>query len=353
MFKVINKFFTKKFSNPEAAALLIVIIVAAIIVLFFGKLLAPILAGLVIAFLCEPLVIWLHKYCKFPRMLSVVVVFLIFIGVLVLAVIGLLPMLGKQLGQAINEVPQMLKSFHGFLTTLPAKYPDYIHDNTIQNLVNTTTINPAKFSSIGKAILSYSAHSIGTIITALIYLFLVPLSVLFFLKDKDSMLAWLKKYMPAKSGLVNKVGAEMQVQLANYVRGKFIEIIIVGVGTYIIFWIFGLNYALLLATLVAVSVIIPYVGMVIVSIPVILVGLVQWGLDPQFVYMLIAYFVYQALDGNLLVPILYSEAVNLHPVAIIAAVLFFGGIWGFWGLFFAIPLATLVKTLINAWSKAG
>ena len=145
----------------------------------------------------------------------------------------------------------------------------------------------------------------------------------------------------------------MQVQLANYVRGKFIEIIIVGVGTYIIFWMFGLNYALLLATLVAVSVIIPYVGMVIVSIPVILVGLVQWGIDPQFIYMLIAYFVYQALDGNLLVPILFSEAVNLHPVAIIAAVLFFGGIWGFWGLFFAIPLATLVKTLINAWSKAG
>ena len=51
----------------------------------------------------------------------------------------------------------------------------------------------------------------------------------------------------------------------------------------------------------------------------------------------------------MLVPLLFSEAVNLHPVAIILAVLFFGGIWGLWGVFFAIPLATLIKAIINAW----
>ncbi|HAR07202.1 MAG TPA: AI-2E family transporter, partial [Cobetia sp.] len=58
-----------------------------------------------------------------------------------------------------------------------------------------------------------------------------------------------------------------------------------------------------------------------------------------------------ALDGNVLVPLLFSEAVNLHPVAIILAVLFFGGIWGFWGVFFAIPLATLMKSLLYAWPR--
>ena len=59
----------------------------------------------------------------------------------------------------------------------------------------------------------------------------------------------------------------------------------------------------------------------------------------------------QFLDGNLLVPLLFSEVVNLHPVAIIVAVLLFGGIWGFWGVFFAIPLATLVKAVYNAWPQ--
>ena len=57
----------------------------------------------------------------------------------------------------------------------------------------------------------------------------------------------------------------------------------------------------------------------------------------------------QALDGYLLVPLLFSEVVNLHPVAIIIAILIFGGLWGFWGVFFAIPLATLVQAVLNAW----
>jgi putative permease len=65
-----------------------------------------------------------------------------------------------------------------------------------------------------------------------------------------------------------------------------------------------------------------------------------------------AYGVIQLLDGNVLVPLLFSEAVNLHPVAIIVAVLFFGGIWGVWGVFFAIPLATLVSAIFSAWPTA-
>lgn len=64
-----------------------------------------------------------------------------------------------------------------------------------------------------------------------------------------------------------------------------------------------------------------------------------------------AYGIIQALDGNVLVPFLFSEVVNLHPVAIIVAVLFFGGLWGLWGVFFAIPLATLIKALLSAWPR--
>jgi putative permease len=57
----------------------------------------------------------------------------------------------------------------------------------------------------------------------------------------------------------------------------------------------------------------------------------------------------QAIDGLIVVPILFSEAVKLHPIVIILSVLLFGGIWGFWGVFFAIPLATLIKAVMRAW----
>ena len=103
--------------------------------------------------------------------------------------------------------------------------------------------------------------------------------------------------------------------------------------------------------IVGISVLIPYIGAAIVTLPIALVGYFQWGLtsDYNFTWLMLSYFIIQFLDGNVLVPILFSEAVNLHPLAIIVSILVFGGLWGFWGVFFAIPLATLVKALINVW----
>ena len=147
------------------------------------------------------------------------------------------------------------------------------------------------------------------------------------------------------------IWTEMDMQFANYVRGKAIEILIVGVASYGLFLWLGLNYAALLALLVGLSVLVPYVGATVVTIPVLLVGYMQWGLSNDFLWLFISYGVIQFLDGNLLVPILFSEVVNLHPVFIIVSVLLFGGIWGFWGVFFAIPLATLVKAVFNAWPR--
>ena len=143
----------------------------------------------------------------------------------------------------------------------------------------------------------------------------------------------------------------MNLQIANYIRGKAIEILICAVVSYAVFAALGLNYAALMAMLVGVSVVVPYIGATVVTIPIALIGIFQWGLGDQFFYLMVAYAIIQTLDGNVLVPLLFSEAVNLHPVAIICAVLLFGGLWGFWGVFFAIPLATLFKAVLYAWPR--
>ena len=144
---------------------------------------------------------------------------------------------------------------------------------------------------------------------------------------------------------------EMDMQFTNYVRGKAIEILIIGLVSYAVFLWLGVNYAALLALLVGLSVLVPYIGATVVTIPVLLVGYMQWGFSNDFFWLFGAYGVIQFLDGTLLVPLLFSEVVNLHPVFIIVSVLLFGGIWGFWGVFFAIPLATLVKAVFNAWPR--
>ena len=87
------------------------------------------------------------------------------------------------------------------------------------------------------------------------------------------------------------------------------------------------------------------------TIPVAFLGLYEWGLNSQFLWFMSSYLLIQVLDGNVLVPFLFSTRNNLHPAVIIIAILFFGGIWGFWGLFFAIPLATFIKAIANSWPE--
>jgi len=208
-----------------------------------------------------------------------------------------------------------------------------------------------EIGKFGQWALTFSLSSLPLLVNMMIYLVLVPILVFFFLKDRAKIRDWVGGYLPRERALITRVAEEMNHQIANYIRGKVIEIIICGGVTYIAFVALGLNYAALLALLVGVSVVVPYVGAVVVTVPVMLIALFQWGWSDQFIYLMAVYGIIQTLDGNVLVPLLFSGAVNLHPVAIICAVLLFGGLWGFWGVFFAIPLATLFKAVLDAWPR--
>lgn len=352
MFDLLKRWFMKYFADPEAAILLIALLVGILFIIFLGKMFAPVLAGIVLAYLLDALVLPLQKRLRIPRLIAVIFIYILFIGLLVVAVVGLLPILSKQLSQLLTEMPNMVQSFHTYLLALPQKYPGFVSERIVQDLVGSTNnLNADKITSMGGVLFNFSLASIPSIVGWLVYLFLVPLLTLFFLKDKEKLLSWFDSYVPPERGLMVEVWHEMQLQIGRYVRGKVLEMIIVGVATYIGFAIFNLNYAFLLACLVGISVILPYIGVVVVSLPVAVIGLLQFGPSAVFATMFAVYLVIQLLDGNLLVPVMFSEAVNLHPIAIITAVLFFGSVWGFWGLFFAIPLATLVKAVIDAWRR--
>ena len=173
----------------------------------------------------------------------------------------------------------------------------------------------------------------------------------FFLKDKITIIQWLRKFFPKEDELVVRVWRDVDRQIGNYVRGKFWEIIIVWLVSYLTFLILGLQYAMVLSVCLGISVLVPFVGVAVITIPVVLVAWFQWGWSADFAYLVGAYIVIKELDANLLVPLLFSEVNNLHPVAIIVAVLLFGGLWGVLGLFFAIPLANLVQAVVNAWPR--
>ncbi len=345
MFDFISTWYRRYFTDPQASLLVVLLVISVIVLITMGKMLAPLLAALVIAYLLEGAVTKLQRK-RFPRIWAVNLVYLLFVAFMVFILFGLMPLLSKQVSQFFQEVPEMINNGQDLLLQLPEQYPELISEDYIGQLI--VTIRQG-VSQLGRNVLSISVASIPAIITVLVYLILVPLMIFFFLKDKNMILDWLGRFLPKERQLVNEIWTEMDAQIGNYVRGKFNEIIIVGGVSYILFVILGLNYASLLAMLVGLSVLIPYIGAAVVTLPIAFVAYFQWGITSDFAWLMTCYFVIQFLDGNVLVPILFSEAVNLHPVAIIVAILVFGGLWGFWGVFFAIPLATLVKALINVW----
>ena len=232
------------------------------------------------------------------------------------------------------------------MLNLPEKYPSLFSEEQINSFMDGLG---GEVGSFGQAILEYSLASLPSVVAWVIFLVLVPILVFFMMKDKHQLLDWVGNLLPRNRPLMSTIWREMDQQIANYVRGKFVEIIIVGSVAYLVFVILGLNYALLLSVITGLSVMVPYIGAAAVNIPVAAIAYVQWGLGGEFWTVIVAYNILQILDGNVLVPIIFSEAVNLHPVAIIFAILFFGGIWGLAGVFFAIPLATFIQAIINSW----
>jgi len=339
------QWFRRYFSDPQVVFLSVFLLTLLAVVLTMGHMLTPVFASIVLAYLLEGIVAVLERQ-GWPRLVSVILVFVLFMLFVASVLLGILPMVLRQVSDLVQQLPTMLTKGQQGLMQLPERYPELVTIGQIEEVISATG---REIGSYGQQILSVSLSSVVGIITVLVYLILMPLLVFFFLKDKDLIIAWFRRYLPRHRAIADTVWRDVDRQISNYVRGKFWEILVVWAASFITFSAFGLNYAMLLALLVGLSVIIPYIGASVVTLPVVLIAWFQWGWSTHFIWVTIAYLVIQALDGNVLVPLLFSEVVNLHPVAIIVAILVFGGIWGFWGVFFAIPLATLVQAILSAW----
>ena len=345
MLEMLRNWYIRRLSDPQTMGLLAILLFGFLAIYFFGNLIAPLLIAIVLAYLLEMPIRFLNLRLRFPRIMATVFVFGSFISIATIFFLILVPMLWNQSISLLSDLPAMFNKLNEWLLNLPEHYPELIDYSMVDSIFNSVR---EKILGFGESVVKLSLTSIMNLVSLGIYAFLVPLMMFFMLKDKKELLQGVSRFLPRNRHLASKVWTEMQQQISNYIHGKLLEILIVTLITYIIFLIFGLNYPLLLAFAVGLSVLVPYIGAMLVTIPVALVALFQFGVSPTFWYIIIAFAISQLLDGNLLVPYLFSEAVNLHPLAIIISVLIFGGLWGFWGVFFAIPLATLVKAVLNA-----
>ena len=347
MIKLIKDWYEDNFTDPNQVSLALVLIFSVIVTYILVQTIAPILVAIVLAYMLEGLVQHLMKITTATRHFSVIVVFLLFLIISILTLFMLLPLLLDQLTLLVKSLPEIFNKSKQLILGLYDEN-EYIPKDYINNIFLGLQ---GETSKVGNSIFTFSLASAGGLFAIIVYAILVPIMIFFMLFDKEIINSWIARFFPKKLELTRRAYLELNLKIGNYIRCKFIEIMIVWISSFILFFSLGLNYSLLLSFLCGLSVIIPYVGMIAVTIPIILVAYFQWALGSEFWYVIIGHLLIQAVDGNVVVPILFSDAVNIHPFAILLSILFFGSVWGIWGVFFAIPLAVLISTILNVWPE--
>ena len=347
MLEEINNLFRKIFSNEETLVFGMLLTVAFLILFFLGNILTPFLISIIFAYLLVGMQKRLEDY-GFNSTIALILTYSFFLLLGIALMVWLGPLVYQQLQSLILEIPRWVNAFMIFAQNVPEKYPDLVSSDQITAFLQSLS---GQITAISQDFLKASIAGIQNTVTIAINLILLPILVFFFLFDREPIISGFLNILPKERAMLKKVWIEMDGQLSNYARGKAIEIVIVGLTAAILFMYFGLEYIALLSVFVGFSVLIPFLGAFIVTLPVAAVGLLQFGLSFDFWFLMGAYLVLQILDGYLLVPILFSDAVKLHPVIIMLAVFVFGGMFGFWGVFFAIPIATLIKAIWNSWPE--
>jgi putative permease len=340
MVKIFNFFFHKE-------NILLIIFSFGLWILIHSSLFLPIIISIVLTYILYNFKN-LFIILGFNNRVSFLLSYSVFITIFLLMLIMLLPIFFKQLIWFFNDLPFIMQKIK-FLTYKIIEKNSYIFSSDQTNSLFSNTIN--YFQSISKTLISASLFSITIIIKWTIYIFIIPVLVFFFLKDYIDIIIWFKSIMPRTYFHVIEIWKDTNKQIFNYARGKIIEALIMIFIHYLFFKQYDLLYSELLAFGVGISAIIPYIGTIIISIPVILISAVQFGISNDLLYFNIIYMLIQFIDGNILVPLLFSGVVKLHPVSIIISIVIFGSIFNIYGVFFAIPIAIVFKSIINIYLK--
>ncbi len=246
---------------------------------------------------------------------------------------------------------RLAKQLYDVVLSMPEPLPSMLTLNLIENSVRSARV--AATNKMADVMRTQLMPSVVNAFTWLVYALIVPIFTFLMLYNKELLQNRAKIFiLPNNQQLMRKFWPSMHAQIAGYIRGKLMHITIIAIANTLAFMLLDMNYALLLGVGVGLSVVIPYVGAVIIAVPVVMVAIFQFGFSSTLIWVLIIYTIIQLLDSNVLTPMLFSKAMNLDAFSILAAILIFGNLWGFWGVFFAIPLATFVKTLIVGWPNA-
>jgi predicted PurR-regulated permease PerM len=311
----------------------------------------PFLVAFVFAYLTNPLVDFLERL-RFHRLLAVSLIFLVGTGLLTLACFTLIPDLIREIQDLIVRLPQTIQNGIAFAHKhLPKLFAllkvDYlkIEQDFLQNQY------PAKVESfLLKMLKAFSG--MGTFLSQMLNVILIPVLTFYFLKDYNKIKSSFLSFVPKKKkSLINFYLWRSNQILGGYIRGKLIVCVILGLMTWLGLFLLSIPYAIMIAIIVGLFSIVPFVGFYVSMAAALLSSLLMPNPYEAALKILIVFLITQAIEGYVITPKIVGERVGLHPVAVIFSILIFSRFMGFWGLIIAVPAAALIKFLVDEWKR--
>jgi predicted PurR-regulated permease PerM len=307
---------------------------------YIGAIAVPLIGGGILFYISRPVLHLLERY-RVPRILGILIIFVLFLFIGFLITRFIAPIAQDQFTKLVNNIPDMAEMLTETVTywqqnqdIIPSQFNDTI-ENVAQNM--QTYLQDAS-----KIIINVVSQLIGFVFA----LVLIPFFLFFMLKDGDKLIPFIKQFLndrAAKS--FEKLARSIDYTLNAFILGQMTVSIVVGLLLLIGYMIIDLHYALTLALFAMVMNVIPFVGPFLAVIPALLVGLFQ---EPMLaVWVVVIMIIAQQLEGNFVSPNVMGKALSIHPLTIITLILAAGSLAGFLGLLFAIPTYAVLKAIVS------
>ena len=329
--------------DPQVVLIWIMGLILVGLIVFLGKALFPFFMAVVLAYMLDRTVELLIRL-RWPHWLAVIVVFCCFVAGGIILLVWLVPLVVRQMLALIDTLPAMANTLQKFVIDLQARYAANLDPAYLEDAIPRLTMEA---EALIRRVAKQTLTLLPSLFSWVIYVVLVPILIFFFLLDKKRILGWISRFLPENRGLFNSLIGDINRQMGRFLLGKFWEMSIVSAVSISTFIYLGLNFGVLLGLLSGVSVIVPYLGVMVVTVPILLVAFFQFGLTAGFLKVAVAYLIIQIIEGNILAPVLVGNMVRVHPAAIIFSLFICGYLWGFWGVVFAFPLAIVVKSVLE------
>lgn len=314
---------------------------------FFNAILPPILVAAIQYYLMNPVVDFLQKKFKVPRLVTIIVLFVIVVGLLIWIINSLVPVVQNQTNSLIKNWPDYWRDAQRSVTHM-------LHDprlNSVRSNINDAVADAqTKIFKNGQDSVNLAINNLSSAVSVVTMIFMTlltaPFVLFFMLKDGHKLTPYLAKFAPTKlqpsfASLLH----DINYALSSYIRGQITVAFWVGVMFAIGYSVIGLNYGLTLAVLAGFLNMIPYFGTFISMIPVVILAIMT---SPFMLLKVgIVFAIEQTIEGRVVSPLVMGNKMNMNPVTTILLLIGASAVAGLWGVIFAIPVYAVIKIIVT------